>query len=70
VSNYTDQKIWNKKKESTPTDASEVMTVSDPYNQSGTLDSYRKNTQARSTIAAKYKTEQAENELFTSKTPK
>ena len=56
LNNYTDQKMWTKKKESAPSDE-QVMTVSDPYNELGTLNSYRKNANARSTIAEKYKTE-------------
>jgi hypothetical protein len=48
--------MWTKKKESAPSDE-QVMTVSDPYNELGTLNSYRKNANARSTIAEKYKTE-------------
>lgn len=39
------------------------MTVNDPY-ASGTLDSYRAKIQAKSTIAAKYKTEHVEQDLF------
>ena len=33
------------------------MTVSNPYNELGTLNSYRKTANAISTIADKYKTE-------------
>jgi hypothetical protein len=47
--NNTDQKIWTRKKESTPNaetgEQPQGMTVTDPYNTE-TIDSYRKKIQA------------------------
>ena len=57
LNNNTDQKMWTKKKESGGPSDEQAMTVSDPYNELGTLNSYRKTANARSTIAEKYKTE-------------